>query len=109
MSLRKKNIFVFLLSSHLPSASTARFKHVFGRLQPSGFFFSALSESFRFKRTTFKDYDVCLSNMIRFPDQHFSGISLNQCEKLMMTVVFLSVTSLITLLVEIPFKRMQTK
>ena len=101
----KENIFVFLLSGHLPSAIAARFKQVFGRLLPSGFMPSALSQAIHVKRLTYEDNDVCLSNVVRFPDQYFSGISLNQCKKLLITFVIFSATSFIMLLVEIQFGR----
>ena len=96
-----ENIFVFVLSRHLSSATTARVMQVYGRLLPSGFANGVLAQAHRDKGTTNEDFDVCLSNVIRFPDQQFSGISLNQCRKLIMTVVALSVISSIVCLLEV--------
>ena len=96
----KENIYVFLLSGHLTSAVAARFRKVFGRLLTSGFRDSSLSQSIRIQRMTFQDFYVCLSNVVRFPDQDFSGISLKQCNTLIMTVSILCAASCIILMVE---------
>ena len=101
----KDNIYVFILSKHLHPTIVSRITQVFGRLLTSGSAQSYLARAYRQKRTTYEDFDVCLSNVVRFPDQHISGISLKQCKKLIMTVIIFLVTSCIIMLAEILFWR----
>ena len=101
----KENIFVFLLSGHLPSAIAARIMQVVGRLLPSGFLTGQLAMAHREFLITYEDLYVCLSNVVRYPDQNFSGISLDQCNKLIVTVISMYVSSGIMLLIEFLFKR----
>ena len=101
----KENLFIFLLSGHLQSAIAARLMQVFGRLLPAGFAQYLLGEAYHDNWTTFEDFDVCLSNVIRFPDQKISGISLDQCMKLIVTVICMSVSSGIILVIEFLFRR----
>ena len=101
----QEKIFVFLLSGHLPSSIASRVMQVFGRLLPSGFADSILAQAYMQQGTTFEDFYLCLSNVVRFPDQDFSGINMTQCNKLMLTVIILSAVSFIILLMEILFRR----
>ena len=104
----KQNIYVFVLSAHLLHATAARVMQVFGRLLPSGFSQYTLAEASRNQGTTHEDFDMCLSNVVWFPVQHLSRIviSLNDCNRLLMTIIILSVPSFVILLIELLFDRM---
>ena len=103
------NIYVLMLSGHLHSAIAARVRQVFGRLLTSAFVPSSLAQVQREQGITVEDYDICLSNFVRFPDPELSAISMSQCKKLIMTIIFLSVTSCYILLIEILYRKIHSR